>query len=235
MKYEKILSATILALGIIVMGLCFRSGIISVRDMGRSVSVRGLAERDVPADKVTWTLVYKEVGTDPVAMHDVLDAKNKIVIDFLTSAGVRDSDISVNAPTIVDRQADNYGNEILRYRYKATSTIVVTSTDVALVRKLTMRQGDLMKQGVALVTEDYGETGCVSYEFTGLNSIKPEMIQEATHNARLAAQKFADDSDSKLGKILSAQQGQFSIDDADANTPYIKHVRVVTTLEYQLE
>ena len=96
------------------------------------------------------------------------------------------------------------------------------------------RQSELMKQGIALVSEEYSNT-TVSYEFTGLNKIKPEMIEEATKNARATAQKFADDSESSLGGILSAQQGQFSIEDRDSNTPYIKRLRVVNTIEYSLK
>ena len=72
------------------------------------------------------------------------------------------------------------------------------------------------------------------YSFNGLNDIKPAMIEEATVNAREAAEKFAKDSNSKLGKIRQASQGQFSISDRDINTPYIKNVRVVTNVVYYL-
>lgn len=61
------------------------------------------------------------------------------------------------------------------------------------------------------------------------------MIEEATKNARASAEKFAQDSGSSLGKIRRANQGQFSITDRDSNTPYIKSVRVVTTVEYFLK
>ena len=77
-------------------------------------------------------------------------------------------------------------------------------------------------------------TSATEYLFTGLNEIKPEMVEEATRNAREVALKFARDSDSKLGKIRSARQGQFSISDRDKNTPHIKRVRVVSTIEYYL-
>ena len=102
-----------------------------------------------------------------------------------------------------------------------------------LIRKLISSQGELLKQGVAITSGDYRYN--VQYEYTGLNKIKPQMIEEATKNARQAAEKFAEDSDSKLGKIRKANQGQFSITDRDANTPYIKKVRVVTTIDYSLE
>lgn len=234
MKNEKITSAIIIALGIIVMGFALRSGIVTFKDMDRSVSVKGLAEREIKADKVTWPLVYKELGNDPAEMYDLLEKKNAKVITFLKSAGVKTEDISINPPVITDRQADNYGNEIMNYRYKAMSVITVTSSEVDKVRALMRRQSELMKQGIALVSEDYGNNGIV-YEFTKLNEVKPAMIEEATKNARTAAQKFADDSGSSLGDIRNAQQGQFSIEDRDANTPYIKKIRVVNTIEYSLK
>ena len=234
MNKEKIISAAIISIGVVIAGFSLRSGIITSKDMDRKVSVKGLAEREVKADKVTWPLVYKEIGNDPSEMYDRLSQKNKKVISFLKSAGISDSDISVNPPVITDRQADNYGNEIMNYRYKATSVITVTSSEVDKVRQLMRRQSELMKQGIALVSEEYGNN-TVTYEFTGLNKIKPEMVEEATKNARTTAQKFAEDADSKLGNIRNAQQGQFSIEDRDANTPYLKKVRVVNTVEYSLE
>ena len=230
---EKIVAACVIGFAIIVMGFALRSGIVAFKDMDRSVTVKGLAEKEVKADKVTWPLVYKELGNDPADMYDLLTQKNKKVLAFLKSAGIKESDISVNPPVISDRQADNYSNEIMNYRYKATSVITVTSTEVDKVRTLMRRLSDLMKQGIDLVTEEYSGNGVV-YEFTGLNKVKPDMIEEATKNARKTAQKFADDSGSSLGEIRNAQQGQFSIEDRDANTPYIKRLRVVNTVEYSI-
>ena len=68
-----------------------------------------------------------------------------------------------------------------------------------------------------------------------MNSIKPQMIEEATKNARAAAEKFAKDSESKLGKIKTANQGLFTIENVDEYTPNVKHVRVVTNVTYFLE
>jgi hypothetical protein len=230
---EKIIAASVIGFAIIVLGFALRSGIVAFKDMDRSVTVKGLAEREVNADKVTWPLMYKELGNDPAEMYDLLTQKNKKVLAFLKSAGIKESDISVNPPVISDRQADNYSNEIMNYRYKATSVITVTSTEVDKVRTLMRRQSELMKQGIALVSEEYGSNSVV-YEFTGLNKVKPDMIEEATKNARKTAQKFADDSGSSLGEIRNAQQGQFSIEDRDANTPYKKRLRVVNTVEYSI-
>lgn len=231
---EKIAAAVILAIGMMGMGCALRSGIIQFKDMDRSVTVKGLSEREVKADKVTWSLTYKELGNDPTEMYNLLEQKNSKVVAFLKTSGIKTEDISINPPQIVDRQADNYGNEIMNYRYKATSVITVTSHEVEKVRSLLSKQSELMKQGIALVSNEY-DNNSVVYEFTGLNDIKPEMIEEATKNARATAQKFADDSGSKLGEIHSAQQGQFSIENRDVHTPYIKKLRVVNTIEYSLK
>ena len=123
----------------------------------------------------------------------------------------------------------------MRYRYKANCVVTVVTKNVDLVRKLVSKQAELMRQGVTIVGNEYDEGSIVSYEFTGLNDIKPEMIAEATKNARKTAERFAEDSDSKLGKIRTADQGQFSIESRDQNTPWLKNVRVVTTVVYYLK
>lgn len=234
MKNEKIISSSIIGVALIVAGLSLRSGIITFKDRDCQVSVKGLAEKEVMANKVTWPLLYKEIGNDPTEMYAVIEKKNARIVAFLKTGGLTDKEISINPPSIIDRQADNYGNEMLSYRYKATSVITVTSTNVEKVRQLMRKQTELMKQGIAIVAEDYGSNSIV-YEFTGLNDVKPQMVEEATKNARQTAEKFAADSGSKLGKISHAYQGQFSIEDRDDTTPYIKDIRVVVTMDYQLE
>lgn len=231
---EKYVMAAILAVGMYAMGDAVSDGIVRFKKMDRCVTVKGLSEREIMANKVTWSLMYKELGNDPSQMYDLIEQKNGKVLTFLKSSGIKDEDISVNPPVVTDRQADNYGNEIMTYRYKATSVITVTSNEVAKVRELLNKQPELMKQGIALVSNEYDNKNVV-YEFTELNKVKPEMVEEATKNARATAQKFADDSDCDLGEIRSAQQGQFTIDDRDANTPYVKKLRVVTTIEYSLK
>lgn len=234
MKHEKLISSIIIAAALVIAGFALRSGIVTFKDRDCQVSVKGLCEKEVKANKVTWPLVYKEIGSDPTAMYSTMEQKNQQIVKFLKAGGLTDEEISVNPPSITDRQADNYGNEMLSYRYKATSVITVTSQNVDRVRTLMRKQTELMKQGIALVSEEYGENKVV-YEFTGLNDIKPQMVEEATKNARETAEKFAADSGSRLGKISHASQGQFSIEDRDATTPYIKNVRVVVTMDYQLD
>lgn len=225
--------AVAIAIGLLLLGIFIKQGMSSFADKDRSVNVKGLAEMEVAADKVTWPLVYKSLGNDLVGLYDQINKSNKTITLFLKSKGIDEKEISINAPEIIDMKAERYGNQETTYRYNVTSVITVTSDKVDLIRNLISSQGELLKQGVAVTSGDYRYN--VQYEYTGLNKIKPQMIEEATKNARQAAEKFAEDSDSKLGKIRKAYQGQFSITDRDANTPYIKKVRVVTTVDYSLE
>lgn len=227
------LEAVILAVGLVLLGMMIRNGINDFKDKERIVSVKGLAEMEVPADKVVWPLMFKDIGNDPAALYTNLNKKNQAIVQFLKSNGITEQEISIAPPEIIDMQAERYGNNDVRYRYNATSVITVVSKDVPKVRKLMSEQAALLKEGIAITGGDYRYN--VTYEFTGLNAVKPKMIEEATKNARAAAEKFAKDSDSKLGKIRNASQGQFSISDRDANTPYIKSIRVVTTVNYYLK
>lgn len=234
MKKDYIICSAILGVSLIIAGFALRSGFIHVTDSNRQVSVRGLAEKEVKADQVTWPLVFKEIGNDPNELYSNLASKSSIVINFLKQGGITDNEISINPPEVEDRQADSYSGEPVSYRYKATSVVTVTSSDIDKVRQLMMTQTELLKQGVPIIFEEYGENS-VSYDFTSLNDIKPALVEEATKNARITAEKFAADSDSKLGKILQANQGQIEINDRDATTPYIKNVRVVVSMDYQLK
>ena len=232
--YQLLLAAIAVALGLCYLGCSLGSSIERFKTLDRHITVKGLSEREVPANKVTWPLMYKELGNDPSAMYELIEQKNQKLVAFLKTAGITDNEISVNPPTIRDRQADNYGNEIMNYRYKASCVITVTSTNVDKVRQLMNRQSELMKQGIALVSEEYGDQS-ISYEYTGLNDIKREMVEEAMKNAKATAEQFASDANSTLAGVITAQQGQFSIEDRDANTPYIKKIRVVNTVEYAIK
>lgn len=225
--------ATILAVAIVVFGTFVKNSLDRFTDKERVVTVKGLSEREIPADKVIWPLIYKELGNDPADIYQRIEKKNATVMDFLKKHGLTDNEISVNPPQVKDRFADSWSQENILNRYVASSVIIVSSTQVDLVRNIMQKQAELMKIGIALISEDYGNN-MVKYEFTGLNEIKPEMVEESTKNARATAEKFAKDSDSELGKIRRATQGQFSITNRDNNTPHIKNVRVVSTIEYYI-
>lgn len=228
-KFESV----ILALGLFLLGLCIYWGLNSMAARDRVVSVRGLAEREVSANKVIWPIVYKITGNDLKTLYNEMNAKNKRINEFLMQNGINKEEISVTAPEINDKRAERYNSEVKGDRYNIQATLTVASKQVDKVRALIPRMGELLQDGIAITRGEWDTR--VEYEFTSLNEIKPEMIEEATHNAREAAEKFATDSESKLGKIQSATQGLFSISNRDQYTPHIKKIRVVTSVNYFLE
>lgn len=235
-QFKYVCEAFILAVGIFLAGSAIKKGVVQFKEMDRTVTAKGLCEKEVKADKVTWPLKFKELGNDPTELYERITKNTQTVVSFLKKYGLNEEEISVAPPALVDQQANmSYSNEQVRYRYKANCVVTVVSKNVDLVRKIVSSQTELMRQGVTIVGNEYDESSSVSYEFTDLNKIKPEMIAEATKNARKTAEQFAEDSESKLGKIRTADQGQFSIDDRDQNTPWIKNIRVVTTVVYYLQ
>ena len=225
--------AVIIAAGLFLLGKSIETGISHFAQKDRVVNVKGLSEMEVEANKVTWPLMYKQVGNNLLSIYGEINKTNQIIVKFLKENGIDEKEISINAPEIIDLNAERYIDNKSGFRYNVSTVITVTSQKVSVVRKLISEQSELLKQGVAITSGDYRYQ--VQYDYTSLNDIKPQMIEEATKNARAAAEKFAKDSDSELGKIKHAYQGQFSISDRDSNTPYIKKVRVVTTLDYYLE
>ena len=230
---SKFSQAAVIAASIAFLGMCIKAGIDAFADKDRNVTVKGLAEKEVEADKVTWPIPTKELGNDLPELYSRINATTQKVKTFLKQHGLKDEEISVNAPVVIDLNADQYNNNLRAFRYNITSTITVTSRNVKLVRNIMARQGELLKQGVAVV--DGGYENRTTYEFVSFQQMKPQMMQEAIKNAETTAEQFAKNSKSSLDKIMHADQGQFSIDDRDQNTPYIKKVRVVTTVTYSLK
>lgn len=222
----------LLSLGLVVLGLFVYFGLNSLGNRERVVAVRGLAEREVKADRVIWPVVYKTTGNDLPALYGQLNDVSAKIRAFLVENGIPATDISTGAPEIVDLRADRYNTNRVADRYNVTLVTTVVTGKVDAARSLMSRMGELLKSGIAISANDYGNQ--VQYEFNGLNAIKPAMIEEATHNARKAAEQFAKDSESELGKIKSASQGLFTVSDRDSYTPYVKRVRVVTTVNFYL-
>lgn len=233
MKQKEIIAATLLSLSIFSLGWFIKAGIDNFTNKDRKVNVKGLAEQEVEADLVTWPIVSKELGNDLPDLYNKIGSTQGKIKAFLIRQGIQESEVSVNAPQVIDLNAREYGEKNQPYRYIVTSVITVTSKNVKQVRAIIARQGDLLKEGVAIV--DGGYENPIKYEFVSFKEMKPKMMQEAIENAEKTAQQFAENSHSKLNKIVSADQGQFSIDDRDSNTPWIKKVRVVTTVTYSLK
>lgn len=218
--------------GLTVLGLMLPKAANEFRSFERVVSVKGLCEREVPADKVIWPLTFKVLGDELSSVNAEIEKNQKAIKSFLMAGGIEESEITISIPSISDKYASEYGSNDRYYRYVANNTVQVCSHSIDKVMKLMQDQMSLIRKGINLET---GWDSEPSFYFEGLNEIKPEMIEEATRNAREVALKFAKDSESKLGKIRNASQGTFSIDDRDSNTPQIKRVRIVTYVDYYLK
>ena len=237
MNNKPVLSAILLGgficIGLVALGYQISRGIIHIKALDRTVTVKGLSEREVPADTAIWPITFQEAGNDLNVLFSSIQEKNALIVDFLKTIGFKKEEISVSPPGILDKQAAGYsGSDTVKFRYSGDSTITVYSQNVDIIREAMNRLVDLGKQGIAFTRQGYQTQ--TEFIFTKLNEIKPEMVEEATRNAREVAEKFARDSSSRLGKIKRANQGQFSIGNRDNNTPYIKKVRVVSTIEYYL-
>ncbi|MBO1924078.1 SIMPL domain-containing protein [Thiomicrorhabdus sp. 6S3-12] len=221
----------VIALGLL--GWLLGKAAIEYKSYERVVTVKGLAEKEFPADVVIWPIKFSAADNDLTKVYQTLEDNSRKVSAFLQTGGVETSEISFSAPGITDKLAQQFGGQgRAEFRYTASQTVTVYSHNIERVRALQSRLSELGKQGVVLSGNNYESR--TEYLFTRLNEVKPEMVEEATRNAREVANKFAKDSSSVLGKIKSASQGQFSIIPRDKNTPYIKKVRVVSTVTYYL-
>lgn len=217
-------------IGLIVSGLFIGKGLTSIANQEQYVTVKGLAEREVLANKVVWPLPYKCVSNDMQKLYDEIGMNRDIILSFLKEGGITGDEIIISAPAVTDRLAQSYVPDNIKFRYQAEAVITVISPQVEKVIELMGKQIELMKDGV-IISDEYSYQ--TQFEYTALNDIKPAMVEEATRNARAVAQKFAEDSDCELGNIKQATQGQFSIT-SDETTPQIKNIRVVTTVKYAL-
>lgn len=231
-KSMVILGAFLFA-GLVALGLLLGQGAVRVKSLERTVTVKGLSEREVPADLAIWPLAFREASNDLNSLFETIQRKNALIAEFLAGHGIAKEAITISPPAVNDRHAQAYGDTAnIAYRYSGGSTVTVYTSDVEAVRKAMKDVISLGKKGVALSGEEYQNQ--TQFVFSGLAELKPAMIEEATRNARAVAEKFAADSESRLGKIRSASQGQFSIENRDSTTPHIKKVRVVSTVEYYL-
>ena len=222
--------AALLAFGTIAGGYLLGDGLKRAKAADRSVTVRGLAEKDVTADLATWSISYAATGFDLPTVRAEIDNNTKQLQAYFTGLGFKAADLT---PT---------GAGVNQYLNNGVNTITITqrmllrTTDIARAQKAVAQQFDLVRRGVTLQ-----EGSGMKYSFTKLNDVKPDMVAAATRDARAAAEQFAKDSGSGVGGIKSATQGYFSIDardgeggDGSSDTPY-KKVRVVTTVDFYLK
>jgi hypothetical protein len=229
MKENRVIASALVAVGIAVLGLFVKAGIDNFANKDRKVTVKGLAEREVPADKVTWSIGTKVTGNDLPLLYENINMQTDKIKRFLRQNGLDEKEITVNPPSISDLEAREWGDNQKNFRYIVTTTITVATNKVQEVNKAIFKQAELLKQGVAI------DSSNPQYEYASFQQMKPEMMAEAIKNAQKTAEQFAEASNCDLGPIQTAGQGQFEIEDRDQNTPYIKKLRVVTTITYSLK
>jgi hypothetical protein len=222
-----------ICLGLVLFGYQIGSAAIKFKEYERTVTAKGLSEREYDADVVIWPIKFTVASNDLEGLYDSIEISTTRIRDFLISGGIEADAISYTAPAITDKSAQQWSNNAQpEFRYTAGQSVTVYTQQITLVHEMMERLSELGKQGIVFSATDYQNQ--TEYLFTRLNDIKPSMIEEATRNAREVAEKFAADSQSLLGKIKRASQGQFSIQPRDKNNQHIKKIRVVSTIEYYL-
>lgn len=232
-KYNSLILGVCILIGLSSLGYLLGNAAIKFKQLDRTVTVKGLSEREYEADIVIWPIQFTTASNDLEEMYISIDKNTERIRSFLKNAGIGNEEITTSPPAIIDKSAQQYGNQSnYEFRYTASQTVTVFSTNIKIVREVMGKLSELGKQGIVISGDIYQSQ--TEYIFTRLNEIKPEMVEEATENAREVAEKFASDSKSTLGKIKTASQGQFSISERDKNNPHIKKVRVVSTISYYL-
>jgi len=226
---NNVLAGALIALGICLGGMFIYLGINKFANKDRAVSVKGLSTREVEADYAVWPLAYAWSGNDLPSLYAQLETVTARVKSYLLSMGFEESDIRQGSVSVSNNWESYYGTRP-EYKYTLSTSLIVSTDKVQLVVTSQGKESQLLKEGIIVNTERWN----LDYQFNGLPELKPSMIEEATQNARAVAQKFADDAQCSLGSIRKASQGQFSIE-SDNYQPWIKHIRVVTTVDYFLE
>lgn len=211
-----------------VLGIFMVCTVKTLKSYDDTVKVRGLCEKEVPADRVVLRVMYSAQDNDLATLRSTMEKNDQTVISLLKKAGFTDEEIKYTSANFNDRY-DSYYTSNIRFRYSANQTISVFTSKMDEVSKVQNTiDADLLKHDI--ISNTYA-----NYEYNGLNDIKPSMIAESLENARTAADEFAKNSHSKIGKMRTASQGYFEVEDLDENTPQVKKVRVVTTVEYYLK
>lgn len=226
---ERFFPALVVALGIALSGLFIYMGIHQFSYRDRAVTVKGLSTRDVQADYVVWPLRFSVSGNDLTSLSAELNRVEQTARTFFVNKGFNNEELTLSNIEVENNWAGYYEHRP-EFHYTVSRSLIISTADVERVIANQGCQAELLNQGVILQSYDWN----TDYQYRGLSELKPEMIEEATKNARAVAQKFADDAQCRLGSIRNASQGQFSVE-ADNNQPWLMHVRVVTTVDYYLK
>lgn len=245
-QFAALIASFILATGIALAGWFVGNAYLAGRTNGGTVTVKGLAEREVVADAAIWPLTLTATADVLKAAQAKIDSDRERLILFLKEAGFVDPSIEIESPRVTDRRARRHGgSDPSQDRYVVSQSVVLRTPNVDLVDATSSRARELIAQGVTLSDrQGVSRTGPgpagPRYIYSRLNDIKPSMLAEATTNARAAAEQFAADAGSKLGSVTKASQGVFQILPRDGLrgvpqwTRRRKKVRVVSTVTYRL-
>jgi len=234
-----------LLIGLTAAGYFIGRGTLRFKSDVRTVTVKGLVEKEVKADEAVWSLSLRRASDDLKDVHGRISADRDIVLAFLQKQGFTDNEISRQPTRTVDKLAREYGQSqsTERFRYVVTTAIVVRTANIDQVQKSLGSTEELLKAGVILDGEREGGAANPRYLVSRFNDLRPQLLAEATKNARTVAQQFANDSGTTVGKIHSANQGSIQIFGSDGNdesSPYsptstpMKKIRVVSTFEFEL-
>ena len=227
---NNLLAGALIALGLCLGGMFIYCGISKYASKDRAVSVKGLSTREVEADYAVWPLTYGWSGNDLPALYAQLELVTARVKKHLLALGFEESDFRQGSISVEDNWTSYYGDRRPEFHYTLNTSLIVSTDKVKLVVASQGKESEMLKEGIIVTTQKWN----LDYQFNGLPELKPSMIEEATQNARAVAQKFADDAHCRLGSIRRASQGQFTIE-SDEYQPWVKRVRVVTTVDYFLD
>lgn len=232
----RLLAAALVGAGVAVVGLAVSNGLERFRLADRTVTVKGLAEKDVESDFATWTLVFRRGGNTFGEVQKALASDRDAVLAFLKARGFQDAEIEVRPLAVQDLFAREYGGGQQALRYQGTGQVKVKSARVAEVQGAALAVDPLIQAGVQLSAEGNGGP---QFQLRGFNDVKAPLLSEATRNAREQAQKFAAEAGATLGPLKVANQGVISISGADGSEhdsagSRVKRLRVVSTFVYEL-
>lgn len=228
------LSAVIISIGLLLAGYFIGDMQRKSKAFDRYVTVKGLAERSVNANIGIWSQELNLADNNLTTLMSRLESQKQQVVSFYKKIGFTSDEILIGLANTNDASTDRYSNQNERqFRFFGKLDLTLRTSDISKLQTALKLTPDLLQSGVLLASKDTWNP--VQYVYTGLNEIKPEMIEEATKNAKMVAERFAQDSDSKVGKIRTANQGQFSIYNEEGGKPEMKKVRVVSTITYYLK
>ena len=239
-----IIVAAGLAVGLAAGGWLVGQGLARFKSETRTVTVKGLVEREVRSDQAVWTLGLRRASDTLGDAHQRIAADREAVLAFLKKQGFADAEIERQPTRTVDKLARDFGqNQGERFRYVVTTAVAVSTPKVDLVRSASGATEELLKGGVILDGEDPSGRANPRFVVSKFNELRPQLLAEATRNARDIAGRFAADSGAEVGEIRSANQGSiqiFGTDGNDESAPFsptstpVKKIRVVSTFEFAL-